>query len=153
MVERTTEVLVGAAVLLVAAVFLFYAGQVSGVTGQGGAAASYTASFRSVEGVSVGTDVRMAGVKVGTVTALALDPQTFRAETTFTVDDHIRLPEDTAVAIASEGLLGGTFVEVVPGGSLVEIEPGGEIYDTQSAVSLISLLLKFVSGGGEGGSE
>ena len=149
MAERATEVIVGGAVLAVAAAFLVYAGQVSGVTGGGGALAEYNASFRSVEGVSVGTDVRMAGVKVGTVTGLQLDPTTFRAETVFTVDDSIRLPQDTAVAISSEGLLGGNFLEIVPGGMLEEYEPGDEIYDTQSSVSLISLLLKFVGGGGD----
>ena len=147
MTERSTELLVGSAVLAVAAGFLFYAGQVAGVAGPGGGASEYFASFRSVEGVTVGTDVRMAGVKVGSVTRLDLNPETFRAVTRFTVDERVRLPEDTAVVVASEGLLGGTFVEIVPGGSMVEIAPGEEIYDTQSAVSLISLLLKFVSGG------
>ncbi len=151
MAERVSEVLVGGVVLAVAAGFLFYAGQVSGLIGgtSGGDRSPYTASFRSVEGVSVGTDVRMAGVKVGTVTALDLNPQTFRAETSLVIDKDIRLPEDTAIVIASEGLLGGTFIELVPGGMLEEIEPGGEILDTQSAISLITLLTKFVAGGPE----
>lgn len=150
MAERVSEVLVGAAVLAVAAGFLFYAGQISGLTGGGGSGTSiYTASFRSVEGVSVGTDVRMAGVKVGSVTAMALNPQTFRADTTVTVDDSIRLPEDTAIVIASEGLLGGTFVELVPGGMPDDIAPGDEILDTQSSISLITLLTKFVAGGSD----
>ncbi|WP_425049320.1 outer membrane lipid asymmetry maintenance protein MlaD [Psychromarinibacter sp. S121] len=153
MAERATEVIVGGAVLAVAAVFLVYAGQVSGVMGGSRELAEYHASFRSVEGVSVGTDVRMAGVKVGTVTGMQLDPTTFRAETVFTVDDSIRLPQDTAVAISSEGLLGGSFLEIVPGGMFEEYEPGDEIYDTQSSVSLISLLLKFVGGGGDGAGE
>ncbi|MDF0599195.1 outer membrane lipid asymmetry maintenance protein MlaD [Psychromarinibacter sp. C21-152] len=151
MAERTTEVLVGGVVLAVAAGFLFYAGSFAELGGGGAGAAQYSASFRSAEGVSVGTDVRMAGVKVGSVTAMDLDPQTFRAETTFTVSDDIRLPTDTAVVIASEGLLGGTYMEIVPGGMLEEYAPGDEILDTQSAVSLISLLLKFV--GGEGGDS
>ena len=99
-----------------------------------------------MEGVSVGTDVRLAGVKVGTVTGLTLNPDTFRADTTFAINSALSLPEDTAAIIASEGLLGGTFVELLPGGSAFNIEPGGEIEDTQSSVSLVSLLLKFVSG-------
>lgn len=152
MAERTTEVLVGGAVLAVAAGFLFYASAFADLGGGGrGAKAEYHASFRSAEGVSVGTDVRMAGVKVGSVTGMALDPQTFRAETTFSINDEIRLPTDTAVVIASEGLLGGTYVEVVPGGMMDEYEPGDEILDTQSAISLISLLLKFVSGDSSAG--
>ena len=115
MTEHTTEVLVGGAVLAAAIGFFFYAGQITGVTDRAGAAASYTASFRSVEGISVGTDVRLAGVKVGTVTSMELNPKTFRAETSFSVDDSIHLPDDSAVIISSEGLLGGSFVELQPG--------------------------------------
>ncbi len=148
MSNHTTEVLVGAAVLTVAAGFFLYAGKVTGFTDGTGADTAYFASFRSVEGVSVGTDVRMAGVKVGTVTGLEINPTTFRADTHFTIDDAIRLPQDTAAIIASEGLLGGSFVEILPGGSPIDLEPGAEIEDTQGAVSLVNLLLKFVSGGG-----
>jgi phospholipid/cholesterol/gamma-HCH transport system substrate-binding protein len=149
MANQTTEVLVGGAVLAVTAAFFVYAAQLTGA-GPAGQTSSYSASFTSVEGVSVGTDVRLGGVKVGTVTDLALDPQTFLASTSFTVDKDILLPEDTAVLISSEGLLGGSYVELLPGGSPFNLEPGAEIEDTQSAVSLITLLLRFVSGD-EGG--
>ncbi|MFP5507542.1 MAG: outer membrane lipid asymmetry maintenance protein MlaD [Paracoccaceae bacterium] len=150
MSETKTEVAVGAAVLAVAAGFLFYAGQVTGLSAP---TTGYplTASFRSMEGVSVGTDVRLAGVKVGSVTDVRLNPETFRAETTITVLDGIVLPDDSAIVIASEGLLGGNFVELVPGGSPFNLNPGDEIIDTQGAVSLVSLLMKFVSG--ESGAE
>lgn len=146
MSDHTSEVVVGAGVLAAAVGFLVYAAQFSGVSGPSGDNYALTASFRSVEGVSVGTDVRLAGVKVGTVTGLTLNPDTFRADTTFAINSALSLPEDTAAIIASEGLLGGTFVELLPGGSAFNIEPGGEIEDTQSSVSLVSLLLKFVSG-------
>jgi phospholipid/cholesterol/gamma-HCH transport system substrate-binding protein len=149
MTERATEVLVGGAVLAVAAGFLLYAGQVAGLAGGSGGKAEYFANFRSIEGVSVGTDVRLAGVKVGAVTDVALDPQTYTARTVISVDEGLLLPEDTLASIASEGLLGGNYVELVPGGMPDNYAPGDEIRDTQSAVSLITLLLKFVSGGGE----
>ncbi len=148
MTGRVAEILVGALVLAVAAGFLFYAVGAAGLTGGPAGATSYTAVFRSVEGVSVGSDVRLGGVKVGTVTALDLNPENYRAMATFTVDDTLALPEDTAVVVASEGLLGGNFVEVQPGGSPFDLEPGAVITDTQSSVSLITLLLKFVSGDG-----
>lgn len=148
MSEHTTEVVVGSAVLAVAAGFLIYAGQLTGLAGNTGGNSEFFASFRSIEGVSVGTDVRLAGVKVGTVTALELNPQTFRADAHFSVADHIELPDDSAVIVSSEGLLGGNFVELLPGGSPFNLEPGAEIEDTQSSVSLISLLLKFVTGDG-----
>ncbi len=118
MSENTTEVIVGGAVLAAAVGFLIYANQLTEFTGAKGAANQYFASFRSIQGVSVGTDVRMAGVKVGTVTDLVLNPETFRADASFTVASDIVLPDDTAVVVSSEGLLGGNFMELLPGGQL-----------------------------------
>jgi phospholipid/cholesterol/gamma-HCH transport system substrate-binding protein len=143
--ENTTEVIVGGVVLAGALAFGIYAAQVAGLS-RGGDAYALNASFRSLEGVSVGTDVRLAGVKVGTVTGIALNQETFRADTTVSVKQDIEIPDDSAIVIASEGLLGGNFVEIVPGGSPFSFAAGDEILDTQGAVSLISLLLKFVSG-------
>ena len=149
MAYERAEILAGAAILAVAAGFALYAVQGSGMVG---AAESYplTASFRSVEGVSVGTDVRLAGVKVGTVTALSLNPETYFADAEISMRKDVVVPTDSTILISSEGLLGGTFVEVQPGGALEMLEPGGEIEDTQGAVSLITLLMKFAGGGSEG---
>jgi phospholipid/cholesterol/gamma-HCH transport system substrate-binding protein len=149
MSENTTEVVVGGAVLAAAIGFLLYAGQLTGLTGGNAGIHEFSASFRSIEGVSVGTDVRMAGVKVGTVTGLELNPKTFRADARFSVINSVELPEDSAIVVSSEGLLGGNFVELLPGGSPFNLEPGAEIEDTQSSVSLIQLLLKFVTGNSE----
>ncbi|SFR17224.1 outer membrane lipid asymmetry maintenance protein MlaD [Poseidonocella sedimentorum] len=139
------ETAVGGAVLVIAIGFGAFA--LDRTARGGGAGYELTASFRSLEGVGVGTDVRLAGVKIGSVTEIVLNPETYRAETTVRIDPTIQLPDDSAIAIASEGLLGGSFVEVSPGGSPFYYVAGDEIADTQSAVSLISLLLKFVSGG------
>jgi phospholipid/cholesterol/gamma-HCH transport system substrate-binding protein len=148
MAYERAEILAGAAVVAVAAAFALYAVRGSGVMGE---ADSYplTASFRSVEGVTVGTDVRLAGVKVGTVTALTLNPETFFADATISIRKDVAVPVDSTALISSEGLLGGTFVEVQPGGALEVLEPGSEIEDTQGAVSLITLLMKFAGGGSE----
>ncbi|MCP9481437.1 outer membrane lipid asymmetry maintenance protein MlaD [Shimia sp. CNT1-13L.2] len=143
-----TEVTVGAAVVAVAVGFLVYAGQVSGFSSSS-AGYPVTASFRSIEGVTEGTDVRLAGVKIGSVTDITLNTQTFRADTELTIEQGIELPDDSAVVISSEGLLGGNFVEILPGGSPFNIEEGGELEDTQGAVSLVGLLMKFVTGGDE----
>lgn len=140
-----TEVAVGAAVLAIAAGFLIYAAQVTGL-GPSGGAYELRAQFRSIEGVRAGTDVRIAGVKVGTVTSTSLDPQSFMAEARFTVREGVEIPEDSIVMISSEGLLGGNFVEISPGGSLEVLPPGAEVEDTQGSVGLISLLMKFVGG-------
>jgi len=146
MSHNTTEVLVGGAVLAAAIAFGVYAGQSTGLTSSS-RGYELGASFRSLEGVTVGTDVRLAGVKIGTVTGVALNPETYRADTTISVQDSVQIPDDSSAVVSSEGLLGGNFVEIMPGGSLGYFVPGDEILDTQGSVSLVSLLLKFVSGG------
>ena len=146
MTEKRSEIFVGAIVLAVAAAFLVYLISSTGL-GVTGDRYSQSASFRSAEGVSAGTDVRLAGVKIGTVTEVSLDPTTFRAVTEISLAESVQIPDDSAVIVASEGLLGGSFIEIIPGGSPFNLEEGGEIIDTQSSVSLINLLLKFVAGG------
>ncbi|MEM6308693.1 MAG: outer membrane lipid asymmetry maintenance protein MlaD [Pseudomonadota bacterium] len=148
MSNTTAEILVGGVVLAAALGFGIYAAQVAGLQAN---TDGYTlsASFRSIEGVNVGTDVRLAGVKIGTVQNIDLNPETFRADTLFAINPNVEIPDDSAIAVASEGLLGGNFIEIVPGGSPFYFEAGDEIEDTQGSVSLVSLLLRFVSGGGE----
>lgn len=152
MAYERAEILAGAAVLAVALGFTVYAAQGSGLMGT---AESYPlkASFRSVDGISVGTDVRLAGVKVGTVTGLTLNPETYFADATITMRKDVSVPTDSTILISSEGLLGGNFVEVQPGGALEMLEPGGEIEDTQGAVSLITLLMKFAGGSGDSATD
>ena len=148
MSENTTEVIVGAGVLAAAVAFVIYAGQISGFS-SGAASYPLSASFPSLEGVSVGSDVRLAGVKVGTVTEVILNPETYRADTVVSLEEGIVIPDDSAIIISSEGLLGGNFVEIVPGGSPFFYEAGATIDDTQGAVSLVTLLMKFVGGSTE----
>lgn len=145
MANSAAETVIGGVVLAATVGFLAYAANTTGLSAPSD---SYrlSASFRSAEGIGLGTDVRLAGVKIGSVTALDLNPTTFRAVTTLSVSQSIELPDDSQVVIASEGLLGGNFVEIVPGGSPFNVEDGGELLDTQGSVSLVSLLLKFVSG-------
>lgn len=146
MANSVAEAVIGAVVLATAAGFVVYAGQVRGTSVTGG---SYplTAKFRSAEGIGVGTDVRLAGIKVGSVTGLSLDPVTFEADATFLVQDNLELPDDSDVKIASEGLLGGNFVEITPGGSMTNFASGDQILNTQGSVSLLNLLMKFAGGG------
>ncbi|MCC6863301.1 MAG: outer membrane lipid asymmetry maintenance protein MlaD [Rhodobacteraceae bacterium] len=140
------EVGAGLAVLAAAIGFLVYAEQVTGMSGNASAGYELRASFRSVEGVTVGADVRLAGVKIGTVKALTLNPKTFFADVVLSVQESVQLPNDSSALVSSEGLLGGNFIELVPGGSAENYLPGAEIEDTQGAVSLISLMMKFAGG-------
>jgi phospholipid/cholesterol/gamma-HCH transport system substrate-binding protein len=145
MSENSAEIAVGGLTLAVAVGFFVYASQSSGFAGRGAETYPLTASFRSAQGVGLGTDVRLAGVRIGTVTGMELNPESFRADMVFAIDAEIEVPEDSSVAVAREGLLGGNFVEIVPGGSPFALEPGGEIVDTQGALSLIGLLSQFIN--------
>ena len=145
MAENRAELVAGAGVVAVAAGFLIY--MMSGNLSAPSGTYALTASFRSAEGISVGSDVRLAGVKVGTITDMKLNPQTYFADIAVALDSTVQLPTDPAILISSEGLLGGNFVEIIPGGADENLIAGDQIEDTQGSVSLISLLMKFVSGG------
>jgi phospholipid/cholesterol/gamma-HCH transport system substrate-binding protein len=143
--NSVAETVIGAVVLAAAVGFVLYAGKTRGLEISGG---SYplTASFRSAEGIAVGSDVRLAGISVGSVTGLELDPASYQAKVTLTVRDGLEIPEDSDVKIASESLLGGSFVEVTPGASEFMLQAGDEILNTQGSVSLLNLLMRFGTG-------
>jgi phospholipid/cholesterol/gamma-HCH transport system substrate-binding protein len=145
MANSVAETVIGAVVLATAVGFVVYAGQTRGVQLTGG---SYplTASFRSAEGITVGTDVRLAGINVGSVTALDLDHANYQAQVTFTVRSDLQIPEDSDVKVASESLLGGSYVEITPGASEFMLQSGDAILNTQGSVSLLDLLMRFGTG-------
>ncbi|WP_448585475.1 outer membrane lipid asymmetry maintenance protein MlaD [Thermaurantiacus sp.] len=142
--EHGAEALAGLAVVGVAAGFLAYA---LAQTGQGRGPGHYelVARFPDASGIAVGTDVRVAGLKVGRVSAQRLDPETFDAVVTLSVDRGLELPLDTSAAIASESLLGGSYVKLVPGGESERLKPGDEITDTQGATDLMGLVGAFIN--------
>lgn len=144
MADSKLEILAGALVVAAALGFVAYAGKSAGM-GTSGDRYELRASFRSIQGVSLGSDVKLAGVKVGALTGLTLNPDTYMADAVISLDKSIKLPTDSAILISSEGLLGGNYIELQPGGMPDVLAPGDEIEDTQGAVSLISLLMKFVS--------
>jgi phospholipid/cholesterol/gamma-HCH transport system substrate-binding protein len=140
--RNAVEVLTGAVVLLVAAGFLGYAVAHSGRGSVSGYA--LTAKFDNIAGLPVGADVRMAGVKVGSVLAERIDPKTYLAVVTLSVQDGLELPKDSSAEITSDGLLGGKYLALSGGGDAVMLQPGQAITITQSSVSLEQLLGKFI---------
>ena len=131
--------------LIVAAVFLGYAVLHSGRGASNTDGLLLTARFDKIDGLSNGADVRIAGVKVGSVTDSRIDPTSFGAVLTLRVDRSLKLPSDTSAEITSEGLLGGKYVSLVPGGSERFLADNGRITETQGSVSLESLLGRFIS--------
>src|SRR5882757_202664 len=140
------ETLIGAAVVAVAALFLLFAYSSTG----SGPISGYDviAKFSKADGVNVGTDVRLSGIKVGTVEKMALDPKTYSAVVTLALENTVKLPDDSSVRITSEGLLGNQYLSIEPGSSMQTIKPGGEIENTQGSIDLIGLLGKAVFSAG-----
>jgi phospholipid/cholesterol/gamma-HCH transport system substrate-binding protein len=151
MQNSIVETLIGAAVIAVAALFLMFAYTSTG----SGPVSGYDviAKFSKADGVNVGTDVRLSGIKVGTVEKMSLDPKTYNAVVTLALENTVQLPNDSSVRITSEGLLGNQYLSIEPGSSMQAIKPGGEIENTQGSVDLIGLLGKAVfSAGGTSGA-
>ena len=143
MVRRNpAEILTGAVVLLIAAGFLGYAVANSGRGSVSGYALN--AKFTSIDGLVNGADVRLAGVKVGNVTGLTIDPTTYQAVVSMQVQDRVKLPKDSSATVTSDGLLGGKYLALAPGGDDAMLPSGGTITITQGSVSLEELLGKFI---------
>jgi phospholipid/cholesterol/gamma-HCH transport system substrate-binding protein len=151
------EVLIGAVVLLVAVGFLAYAIEHSGRSATPGYL--LYARFDHIDGLSVGSDVRVAGVKVGTVTSAVIDPKTYQAVVGMTVRDDLKLPKDSSAVVTSESLLGGKYLALAPGGDEAMLQPGQNITITQGSINIEDLLGKFIfsagnlASGGKGGSN
>ena len=145
MSRNVVETIVGALVLVVAGLFVFYAFARSDRAGPDGY--EVTARFGQVGGLKRGADVTMSGVKIGTVTSIDLDRKTFHAIVHLAVSASVPIPADTNAKIVSESLLGGMVVVLDPGGDKTMLKPGAEIHNTQDAISFTDLLAKFMFSG------
>ena len=145
--NNTVETLIGASVVAVAAGFLFFAYTSTG----SGSVAGYdvTARFSSADGIANGTDVRLHGIKIGTVSGLSLDPKTYYAIAHMSIRNDVKIPDDSAVKITSSGFLGSNYVAIQPGGSTTMVAQGGELTNTQGAVDVMGLIGRAVMGGGK----
>jgi phospholipid/cholesterol/gamma-HCH transport system substrate-binding protein len=132
------ETVMGAVVLLVAALFLFFAYSTSQMRSMKGYELS--ANFEHIDGIRDGSDVRISGIKVGSVLQTSLDPKTFLATVRMSVEPSVTLPDDSVAEVVSSSLLGDKYMSLVPGGSDKDIPPGGQIKFTQSSVSLEHLI-------------
>lgn len=149
--ERWGETILGAVVAIVAIGFFAFAAAQAGQTGSSGGY-DLTARFQRVDGISVGSDVRVSGVKVGVVKAMELDPETYMARLTMTIDPRVQVLDESTARVAADGLLGGAYVAIEPAG-FSPLAAGAEIPNTQGAVDLLTLLASVASGGAVGGSE
>lgn len=152
MKTNLVETAVGAVVIVIAAAFFIFAYTTSGI-GRGAGGYELIAEFNSADGIGVGSDVRMSGVKIGTVTSQELDTMTYQAVLTMSIDPSLKLPEDSSAKVTSEGLLGSKFVALEPGGSADMLEDGDRIAYTQGAIDIWSLVSQFMFESNSGGGE
>ena len=104
---------------------------------------SLTAKFDNINGILAGSSVKMAGVDIGSVKKIDIDLTTFEAVITMDFKNKYQFPDDSEASIQSDGLLGGSYVSIIPGGSDVFLSNKQEIAFTQGSTSLINLMLKF----------
>jgi len=140
--HNAIETVLGAVVLAIAAFFLVFAldaadnGKVSGY--------EVTANFSKADGLNSGLDVRISGVKVGSIMKTELDPKTYLAKVTMSIMPNIELPIDTVAKVSSEGLLGGKYMALEPGAEEETIKPDGQIQYTQASLNLEEMIGKFI---------
>jgi phospholipid/cholesterol/gamma-HCH transport system substrate-binding protein len=142
MQRNIIETLVGALVLAIAVGFAWFGFRLTGGNTRSGY--EIAAQFERIDGISVGSDVRMSGIKVGTVTGAGLDPKTYFADLHLRLDDTIQVPEDSVAEITSDGLLGSRYLNLVPGNGDQVVKPGGRLRQTQAPVDLMALLGKYI---------
>jgi phospholipid/cholesterol/gamma-HCH transport system substrate-binding protein len=136
--QQWAETGLGAVVLIAAIGFLGYA--LSHAGGVGGGGYPLKARFGEVGSLAPGATVTVAGVKVGSVSAVTLDPKTFLANATLTIDPSVKLPSDSTVKITQDSLLGGQHLAIEPGGAPDDMKPGATFQNTQGAVDLFGLI-------------
>ncbi len=145
------ETVMGAVVLIVAAGLIALAFQSGAATAPSGY--QVTAEFDNASGLGPGSEVRMSGVKIGTVTGQRLDPDSFYAVVTLNISEWIKLPRDTSARIIADGLLGSNFIALDSGGDEEMIPSGGEITFTQGAINIVDRIGDRIFGAAKGGCE
>jgi phospholipid/cholesterol/gamma-HCH transport system substrate-binding protein len=142
MKRNIIETVLGAFVLLVAGVFLIY----SSTATKAGAVSGYEVivRFNEIGGLKKGNDVRIGGVKIGSIKSIELDSATYQARITMSIEDNVKIPTDTAARVSSESLMGGAYIALDVGADEDNIRPGGSVKFAQDAQNLEQLLGKFI---------
>lgn len=150
MLKKPVETIMGLVVLSIALLFLVFAYNVSDLQVVKG----YTlnAEFMKVGGLSIGSDVRINGIKVGTVTSQNLNNEDYTVGVTFSISSNVKLPKDSVVAIVSDGLMGDKFVKIEPGKSKEFLEDGDSFTKTKDYKTLedmVGEIIFMVTDGGQ----
>ena len=138
MKSNTFEAIVGAFEIIISVVFLFFGFSTMKI--QNSDSYNVSALFNRIDGIKIGSDIRMSGIKIGTVVSQELDNSSFEAKVLMSIDSKILIPDDSSAKITSDGLLGGNYISIEPGGSDIYLLNNEEIFFTQGSVDLIGLV-------------
>ncbi|HKU63845.1 MAG TPA: outer membrane lipid asymmetry maintenance protein MlaD [Rhizomicrobium sp.] len=141
---NTAETLIGAAVVAIALVLAALAYFRTGAGGLSGY--EVNARLAKVDGLAVGTDVRLAGIKVGSVSGLILDPQTYLVTVHMDIRNDIKLPTDSSILVTQAGFLGGQYLSITPGGDDKMMAAGAFFENAQGSIDLMNLVGRFATG-------
>ncbi|MFN7038364.1 MAG: outer membrane lipid asymmetry maintenance protein MlaD [Alphaproteobacteria bacterium] len=146
MKKNILEIFTGAFVLIAAVVFTLFAYKNAEIKPHNDGY-SLIAKFNNVEGINIGSDVRVAGIKVGVVSNYQLDANSYMAVIKINIDNKVKLPRDSSAQVVSDGLLGGKYLSLSPGADETMFQPGDEIKFTQSSVNFETLIGKMMFNG------
>jgi phospholipid/cholesterol/gamma-HCH transport system substrate-binding protein len=141
--NNVSETIIGAVVVAVAALFVVFAYMRTG----SGSLSGYEIQARlpRVDGLGIGTDVRLSGIKIGSVSDLTLDPQNYLVTVHMNIRDDIKIPTDSSLMVTSSGLLGSSYISITPGGDDKMLAAGGLIQNSQGSVDLMGLINRFAT--------
>src|SRR6476646_4648131 len=142
--NTTVETLIAAVVVVMAVGSLMFA--YSSTSAGGFSGYPLEARFSSADGITAGTDIRLHGIKIGSVSSVDLDPKTYLAIVHLNIRSQVPIPDDSAIKVTSSGLLGNAYLSIQPGGSLKELAPGGQIINTQGSVDIMGLIGRAIYG-------
>ncbi len=149
--ENVSETIIGAVVVAVAILFVGFAYLRTG----SGSLSGYEIQARlpRVDGIGIGTDVRLSGIKIGSISDLTLDPKNYLVTVHMNIRDDIKIPVDSSLMVTSSGLLGSSYISLTPGGDDKMLAPGGMIQNSQGSVDLMGLVGRFIGNGGSSQSQ
>ena len=143
--NNLAESLIGAAVVAIALVIAALAYYRTGSAGPSGY--EINAKLSKADGLAVGTDVRLAGIKVGTVSDLTLDPRTYLVTVHMNIQHDVQLPVDSSILVTQAGFLGGQYLSITPGGEDKMMTAGAYFENAQGSIDVMGLVGRFATGG------
>jgi len=132
------ETFIGLIVIILAISFLFYSFSITDNNAEG--AYNINATFNRIDGIQIGSDVRLSGIKIGSVSKSSLNQITYEAQLALSIDNSIKIPDDSSAKITMDGLLGSNYISIEPGGSEIYLSNNDYLLYTQGSVDLIGLV-------------